>query len=232
MKKLFLLLLIFTTSISAQDYDNGKQLFRNNCAACHNMEKRVVGPALKNTVKNQGEDWTKKWIINNQALRDAGDKHANEIFKEYNGMAMPAYEHLGEDAIDDIVVYLAQYNDKKAEAAANKPAPAAGAPVIVQQKGLSLFEKVLLGIIGGVLIIVILVLKSALGNMTDAYRKGRATELYLMKKQKLDFEDVNKEFDEFLEDEVEKRVKMEMSRFEEGINKLTKFTFKKNKNKK
>ena len=60
MKKLFLLLLIFTTSISAQDYDNGKQLFRNNCAACHNMEKRVVGPALKNTVKNQGEDWTKK----------------------------------------------------------------------------------------------------------------------------------------------------------------------------
>ena len=43
---------------------------------------------------------------------------------------------------------------------------------------------------------------------------------------------INHEFDEFLEDEVEKRVKMEMSRFEEGINKLTKFTFKKNKNKK
>ena len=232
MKKILLLLLIFNTSISAQDYDAGKKLFRANCAACHNMEKRVVGPALKNTVKNQGEEWTKKWIKNNQKLRDAGDKHANEIFKEYNGMAMPAYEHLGDDELDNLVVYLAQYNDKKAELAANKPAPAAGAPVVVQQKGLSLFEKVLLGIIGGVLIIVILVLKSALGNITDAYKKGRATELYLMKKQKLDFEDVNKEFDEFLEDEVEKRVKMEMSRFEEGINKLTKFTFKKNKNKK
>ena len=232
MKKILLLLLIFNTSISAQDYDAGKKLFRANCAACHNMEKRVVGPALKNTVKNQGEEWTKKWIKNNQKLRDAGDKHANEIFKEYNGMAMPAYEHLGDDELDNLVVYLAQYNDKKAELAANKPAPAAGAPVVIQQKGLSLFEKVLLGIIGGVLIIVILVLKSALGNITDAYRKGRATELYLMKKQKLDFEDVNKEFDEFLEDEVEKRVKMEMNRFEEGINKLTKFTFKKNKNKK
>tara|TARA_B100000575_G_C23062952_1_gene611990 strand:- start:715 stop:1296 length:582 start_codon:yes stop_codon:yes gene_type:complete len=193
------------------------------------MEKRVVGPALKNVVKNQGEDWTKEWIKNNQKLRDAGDKHANEIFKEYNGMAMPAYEHLGDEAINNITTYLAQYNDKKAEAAANKPAPAAGAPVIVQQTGLNLFEKVLLGIIIGLLLIVILVLKSALGNMTDAYKKGRATELYLMKKQKLDFQEVNKEFDDFVEDEVEKRVKMEMGRFEEGINKLTKYTFNKKK---
>ena len=225
MKKIFLLSIIFFTVVSAQDYEKGKKLFRNNCASCHNMEKRVVGPALKNVVKNQGEDWTKEWIKNNQKLRDAGDKHANEIFKEYNGMAMPAYEHLGDEAINNITTYLAQYNDKKAEAAANKPAPAAGAPVIVQQTGLNLFEKVLLGIIIGLLLIVILVLKSALGNMTDAYKKGRATELYLMKKQKLDFQEVNKEFDDFVEDEVEKRVKMEMGRFEEGINKLTKYTF-------
>ena len=229
MKKIISVFLILSMGLNAQDYDNGKQLFRNNCAACHNMEKKVIGPALKNVVKNQGEDWTKSWIKNNQALRDAGDKHANEIFKEYNGMAMPAYEHLGDEAINDITVYLAQYNDKKAETQANQPAPIAGAPVMVQQKGLNLFEKVLLGIIGGVLIIVILVLKSILGNITDAYRKSRATEIYLMKKQKLDFQEVNKEFDDFIEDEVQKRVEMEMKRFGEGINKLTKFTFKKKK---
>lgn len=229
MKKIFLLSIIFSTSISAQDYEAGKKLFRNNCAACHNMEKKAVGPALKNVVKNQGEDWVKKWVKNNQKLRDAGDQHANQIFKEYNGMAMPAYEHLGDDAINDITVYLAQYNDKKAEAEANKPAPAAGAPVIVQQTGLNLFEKILLGIIFGVLLLAVGILKYALGAITDAYKKGRATEIYLMKKQKLDFQEVNEEFDEFIEDEVEKRVKMEMSRFEEGINKLTKYTFNKKK---
>ena len=229
MKKIIILLIFLSTSTLGQDYDAGKKLFRANCAACHNMEKRVVGPALKNTVKNQGEDWTKKWIKNNQELRDAGDKHANEIFKEYNGMAMPAYEHLGDEAIDNLVGYLAQYNDKKAEAEANKPAPAAGAPVIVQQKGLSLFEMVLLGIIIGVLLLLIGVLKFALKTMTTAYQKGRATELYLMKKQKLDFQEVNKEFDDFVEDEVEKRVEMEMNRFKESISKLTKFTFKKKK---
>lgn len=227
MKKLFLLLLIFTTGISAQDYDNGKQLFRNNCASCHNMEKKVVGPALKNVVKNQGEDWTKSWIKNNQALRDAGDKHANEIFKEYNGMAMPAYEHLGEDAIDDITFYLAQYNDKKAEAAANQPPPPPTQQVVVQPGGLTLFEKILLGIVIGVLLIAIGILYNALKVMSQAFRKSRATELYLMKKEELDSNKLNREFDEFIEDEVTKRVDLEMKKFNERVKKLTKYTFKK-----
>ena len=135
MKKTLVIFLVLTIGVNAQDYENGKKLFRNNCASCHNMEKKVVGPALKNVVKNQGEDWTKSWIKNNQALRDAGDKHANEIFQQYNGMAMPAYEHLGDEAINDITAYLAQYSEKKAEAKANQPAPTAGAPVVIQQSG-------------------------------------------------------------------------------------------------
>ena len=84
MKKILILSLIFCTGISAQDYEAGKKLFKNNCASCHHMEKKAVGPPLKNVVKNQGEEWTKKWITNNQKLRDAGEKHANEIFKEKN----------------------------------------------------------------------------------------------------------------------------------------------------
>ena len=135
MKKILIVFLVLSTGYSAQDYEAGKQLFRNNCAACHNMEKKVVGPALKNVVKNQGEEWTTAWIKNNQALRDAGDKHANDIFKEYNGMAMAAYEYLGDGPINNIVTYLAEYNDKKAEAEANKPAPVAGnQQVVVQEK--------------------------------------------------------------------------------------------------
>ena len=228
MKKLLLLPLIFTTSISAQDYDNGKQLFRNNCASCHNMEKKVVGPALKNVVKNQGEDWTKSWIKNNQALRDAGDKHANEIFKEYNGMAMPAYEHLGEDAIDDIVVYLAQYNDKKAEAAANKPAPVAGnQPVVVQSKGLGALEIVLLCVIGFILLVTIGILQYVLKSMINAYRKSKSTETYLLKKIDLSFDELNREFDGFIEEEVSKRVKIKMKTFENDIKDTIKKSFKK-----
>lgn len=226
MKKILFILLL-STQVMAQDYDKGKQLFKNNCASCHNMEKKVVGPALKNVVKNQGEDWTKAWIKNNNKLRASGDKHANQIFKEYNGMAMPAYEHLGDEAIVDLTAYLAQYNDKKAEAVANQPAPVATQQVVVQPGGLTLFEKVLLGIIIGILLIAISILYNALKVMSQAFRKSRATELYLMKKEDLDSKELNREFDDFVEDEVSKRVDLEMRKFKERVKKLTKYTFKK-----
>ena len=228
MKKILVVFLVLSTGYSAQDYDAGKQLFRNNCASCHNMEKKVVGPALKNVVKNQGEEWTTAWIKNNQALRDAGDKHANDIFKEYNGMAMPAYEHLGIDAISNIVSYLAQYNDKKPEAEANKPAPvASNQPVVVQSKGLGALEIVLLCVIGFVLLVTIGILQYVLKSMINAYRKSKSTETYLLKKIDLSFDELNKEFDGFIEDEVNKRVKIKMKTFENDIKDTIKKSFKK-----
>ena len=217
-----------STGYSAQDYEAGKQLFKNNCASCHNMEKRVVGPTLKNVVKNQGEEWTKSLIINNNKLRASGDKHANDIFKEYNGMAMPAYEHLGSDAISNIVSYLTQYNDKKAEAEANKPAPiASNQPVIVESKGLGVLEIVLLCVIGFIFFVTIGIFQYVLKSMINAYRKSKSTETYLLKKIDLSFDELNKEFDGFIEDEVNKRVKIKMKTFENDIKDTIKKSFKK-----
>ena len=217
-----------STGYSAQDYEAGKQLFKNNCASCHNMEKRVVGPALKNVVKNQGEEWTTSWIINNYKLMASGDKHANDIFKEYNGMAMPAYEHLGSDAISNIVSYLTQYNDKKAEAEANKPAPiASNQPVIVESKGLGVLEIVLLCVIGFLFFVTIGIFQYVLKSMINAYRKSKSTETYLLKKIDLSFDELNKEFDGFIEDEVNKRVKIKMKTFENDIKDTIKKSFKK-----
>ena len=217
-----------STGYSAQDYEAGKQLFKNNCASCHNMEKRVVGPALKNVVKNQGEEWTTAWIKNNNKLRASGDKHANDIFKEYNGMAMPAYEHLGSDAISNIVTYLTQYNDKKAEAEANKPAPiASNQPVIVESKGLGVLEIVLLCVIGFIFFVTIGIFQYVLKSMINAYRKSKSTETYLLKKIDLSFDELNKEFDGFIEDEVNKRIKIKMKTFENDIKDTIKKSFKK-----
>ena len=228
MRKILIIFLVLSTGYSAQDYEAGKQLFKNNCASCHNMEKRVVGPALKNVVKNQGEEWTTSWIINNNKLRASGDKHANDIFKEYNGMAMPAYEHLGSDAISNIVSYLTQYNDKKAEAEANKPTPiASNQPVIVESKGLGVLEIVLLCVIGFIFFVTIGIFQYVLKSMINAYRKSKSTETYLLKKIDLSFDELNKEFDGFIEDEVNKRVKIKMKTFENDIKDTIKKSFKK-----
>ena len=96
---------------------------------------------------------------------------------------MPAYEHLGEDAIDDITVYLAQYNDKKAEAAANQPAPAATQQVVIQPGGLTLFEKVLIGIIFGLRFLVqgmLFHLPSVAIGRWFGQNKGKATSISVL----------------------------------------------------
>ena len=45
-----IVLLAFTTSLSAQEGDpaKGKSLFNANCAACHKLDKKMTGPALRN----------------------------------------------------------------------------------------------------------------------------------------------------------------------------------------
>ena len=45
-----IILLAFSTSLSAQEGDpaKGKSLFNANCAACHQLDKKMTGPALRN----------------------------------------------------------------------------------------------------------------------------------------------------------------------------------------
>ena len=71
-----LILLAFTTSLSAQDGDpaKGKSLFNANCAACHQLDKKMTGPALRNVetrlADEQGLDreWIYAWIRNSAGV--------------------------------------------------------------------------------------------------------------------------------------------------------------------
>ena len=81
LKKFFLLIVLFTTITYSQDYAKGKQLFNTHCAACHKMDKKLVGPALNTIVDRQGKEWTKEWIYNNNALRESGDEYAIQIWE-------------------------------------------------------------------------------------------------------------------------------------------------------
>ena len=134
MKKIIsLIILLLGFNLVAQDYARGKQLFNTHCAACHKMDKKLVGPALNTIVDRQGKEWTKEWIYNNNALRESGDEYAIQIWEEYNKAAMPGYQFLKDEELDDIVEYLAQWQTKKDEAAATVIAPVAsdGGQVVV-----------------------------------------------------------------------------------------------------
>ena len=105
--RLLLVFLILVSSFSfGQTFERGKELFKQNCAACHNMEKKRVGPPLQGTVGAQGSEWTKEWIKNSQALIKSADGHAVEIWNEYNQAAMPSYSYLPDEDLESLVTYL------------------------------------------------------------------------------------------------------------------------------
>ena len=44
------------------DIAKGKSLFNANCAACHKLNKNLVGPALAGVSEKYEKDWLYTWI--------------------------------------------------------------------------------------------------------------------------------------------------------------------------
>lgn len=220
MKKLLIILVLFSNFVYSQDYAKGKQLFNTHCAACHKMDKKLVGPALNTIVERQGEEWTKEWIYNNNALRDSGDAYAIQIWEEYNKAAMPGYQFLKDEELNDIVEYLAQWQTKKDEAAATVIAPVVsdGGQVVVNNAPTPFYVYILLIIC---LIIVLAALYAfyvglkAIGNITE---KTQTTNLYLMKKMNMDQNRVDGEIENIIKKEVKEKISKKIKILKKEIN--------------
>ena len=126
-------LLAFSLSLFAQDGDptKGKSLFNTNCAACHNLDKQMTGPALRGVearlANDEGLDrnWLNSWIRNSSALIKSGDAYANKIYAEYNGAAMTAFPQFSDQDLSDILAYTAQEKAQPAAVAAASGIPSA-----------------------------------------------------------------------------------------------------------
>ena len=84
----------------------GKEIFKTNCAACHHMTKKVVGPALLGITDKREKEWLHAWIKDNNALRKSGDKLAKKVFEENNKMVMTTFPQLSDDDIDAMLAYF------------------------------------------------------------------------------------------------------------------------------
>ena len=102
---------------SAADLDGdpvaGKQIFNQNCAACHALNRKMTGPALANveTRLEQEEglsrEWLYKWIKNSPGMIASGDAYSVKIYNEYNQAAMTAFPTLSNEDIDNVLAYTA-----------------------------------------------------------------------------------------------------------------------------
>lgn len=86
--------------------ERGKQIFKNNCAACHKMEGKLIGPPLLHIENKYEAAWLKLWIKDNAALIASGDKLA-KIAAEFSPIAMTPFPQLSDQDIDDLLKYLA-----------------------------------------------------------------------------------------------------------------------------
>ena len=83
----------------------GKKLYNANCAACHKLNKKAVGPALRGVSAKYDKEWLYSWIKNSSAMIKAGDAQAVAIWEEYNKTAMTAFPQLSNADIDNILAY-------------------------------------------------------------------------------------------------------------------------------
>ncbi|MFC7356703.1 c-type cytochrome [Jejudonia soesokkakensis] len=71
-------------SENAQD---GKYLFKANCAACHKLYKNMVGPSLKGIVQREeypSNEYFIDYVLNENKLLENNDEHAKAINTEYD----------------------------------------------------------------------------------------------------------------------------------------------------
>lgn len=147
--------------------EEGKELFKANCAKCHMIDRKMTGPALKG-VRDRWADSTHlySWIRNSQAFLATGDEYANNLYLEYNKSQMQAFPNLTDADISNILLYIDAETIRLTEAA-NVPAGGGGTAVAAEPKD----NTVLYIILIAVLLIISLILGRTIGYLGQLSRE-------------------------------------------------------------
>lgn len=161
--------MLFSTSLFAQDASGdpvkGKQLFNQNCAACHSLTKKMTGPPLAAVGEKYEKEWLHSWIKNSMAMVKAGDERAVKVYNEYNQAMMTPFPTLSEQDIDDILAYA----DAPAPAPATPVAATGDAPAAAATSGIS--NELILGalvVIFGLLVLMLVLVNRTLRRIAEA----------------------------------------------------------------
>jgi cytochrome c553 len=166
----------FQSPVVAQPSDaEGKELFRNLCASCHNrnMKDKLTGPALGTTEANWA-DFPRQdlydWIRNSQAMIAKGHPRAVQLWNEWK-VVMTAFPNLTDGEIESILLYINNVYTGVGQGGA--PAgDTAGVPVAAPRQSNTVYY-----ILFGVLLLLAAFLANILYNLNYMARKQEGEDL-------------------------------------------------------
>ena len=135
----------------AGDPVQGKAIFNSNCAACHKLDAKMTGPALRGVAEKYDKEWLYKWIHNSGEMIKSGDAQAVKIFEENNKVAMTAFPQLSNADIDNILAYTSEPIP-----VVEKTAGGPGAGTASEEGGVS--NSLILGVLAVVLTMLVIML--------------------------------------------------------------------------
>ena len=108
MKAYFFIVLAQLLSLREGTAQEGENIFKQNCAVCHQMGTRLVGPDLTGVNEKRSEEWLIKFIASSETLIRSGDKDAEAVYKEFNLLAMPDHPNLSVADIKAVIAYIGE----------------------------------------------------------------------------------------------------------------------------
>lgn len=129
----------------------GEKLFKQNCKACHSVQNKVVGPALKHVYDRRELTWIYTFVKNPIKVIKSGDEYAAKLFQDNNQVEMTGFPSFSNEEIASIMAYIKDQTD-------NPPVAETPKAAVKSEKAASPAPYVNVVIIGGLVVLVTLLI--------------------------------------------------------------------------
>ncbi len=88
----------------------GQTLFTNKCSACHKMDERYVGPALKGISQRRSPEWAMNMILNPGEMLEQNEA-AKDLLAEY--LVPMTFQNVSKEEARQIFEYFRSFDANK-----------------------------------------------------------------------------------------------------------------------
>lgn len=103
------------SELSQESAHKGKEIFSTKCSACHKLDERYVGPAVKGITKKRSPEWVMNMILNPVEMTQK-DAVAQELLGEF--LTQMTFQDVSEADARHVLEYF-RWVDEKGDLVAN-----------------------------------------------------------------------------------------------------------------